>query len=240
MEVEDVLKSIANALSYRKTDRLVEAAKDSTWDVLNYLLSHSINGTYAILFLTGQMVQITPYGIDVSITLSKRTTNNYLTIHPQLNEKFLKFLRRVFTGLELILYVMCYIMFEKQRHDYEWETEKTRVRFAKFASLLKVKDQNDYDKLFDDIFFVRDAFAHSFIAVDKIKYRGVPLSKSFGVTYTWAVHTNAEHIFIDGLDELFAPIMSLFCEHQMKQIDGNKFARMCNKLLGSRGLGPDR
>src|SRR5262249_20449112 len=49
--------------------------------------------------------------------------------HPQLA------VRQVFPGLELILYVMCHIMFEEQRHDYEWETEKTRVRLAKVASL---------------------------------------------------------------------------------------------------------
>jgi hypothetical protein len=152
--MDDTLKMIAKALSYRKTDRLVVSVNDKSLDALYYLLSHSIKGTYAMLFLPGRMIQISPYGMELSIAISKRNTDNYLTIHPKLNEKFL---RQVFTGLENILYVICHIMFERQRYDYEWETEKTRERFAKIVSLLTVKNSNDYNKLFEDIFFVRDA-----------------------------------------------------------------------------------
>jgi hypothetical protein len=235
--MEDELRQIAKELGYSKIDRLISIPVEIRLDLFNEILKNSINDIYAILFFPARMIQISPYGTRLAMCMPVRAADHYLTMHPKLNEKFL---RTVFTGFEFILYKLCHICFENHRHDYEWESEKTRARFKRVCDLLTVVDKAKYKTLFDEIFFVRDAFAHSFIELVEIKYRGKPLSDSFGNTFIGGSHRNAEHIFVDDLNELFTPVMELFMQHQMKQIDANKFAKLCNRLVNKRSLAPGR
>ncbi|MEA2895454.1 MAG: hypothetical protein QOJ84_1069 [Bradyrhizobium sp.] len=156
-----------------------------------------------------------------------RDDASYLIAFPELDEKFL---RQAFTGLELVLYKICHIVLEDQKTDYHWETQKTRQRFRRIRTLLSVEDWKSFERLFDNVFFVRDAFAHSFIQLDEIKYDGVPLSDCFGDSYLGHTRRDGEihgaRIFTDDLTKLFEPIMRLFCEHQLKQIDAKKFHKL--------------
>jgi hypothetical protein len=137
---------------------------------------------YAILFFPGKCFQITPFGMSFAHALS-RDDASYLIAFPDLDEKFL---RQAFTGFELVLYKICHIVLEDQRTDYHWETQKTRQRFRRIRTLLSMEDWTSFERLFDNVFFLRDAFAHSFIQLDEIKYDGVPLSDCFWGLLSWA------------------------------------------------------
>ena len=107
---------------------------------------------------------------------------------------------------------------------------------------MTIPDWKRLSALFDGLFFVRDAFAHSFIELEEIKYDGVPLAHCFGDSYLGQTQRDAEargaSIFTDDLTTLFNPIMKLFCEHQLKQIDAKKFHKLCDRLLTTRSLSP--
>lgn len=229
------LRQIGKALDYKKIERVIAVSERDGIDVVNTILQNSIRDTFAMIFFEASMIQITPYGIVFSMTYKSTNVGNYLTMHPELNEKYL---RTVFTGFELLLYKLAHICLEKHAHDYQWESERTRRRFSRLCKLLKVHDEKIYKDLFDEIFFVRDAFAHSFVDVDKIKYRGAPLSQCFGQSWVGRSYAGASAIFIDDLNALYAPVMDLFMAHQFEQFDASKFARLCNSLVNTRSLGP--
>jgi hypothetical protein len=229
---------IAEALKYKKLERLKRVHDKLGSDVLLDILRLSIVDPYAILFFPGKCYQITPFGTKFSLTLT-RNNASYLIAYPNLDEKFL---RQLFTGFELVLYKICHIVLEGQKTEYHWETQKTRQRFRRLKPLLALPDWTEFERLFDNIFFVRDAFAHSFIDLEDIKYDGVPLSECFGESYLG--HTRADgksygaRIFTNDLRELFEPIMNLFGQHQLKQIDARKFHKLCDRLLMPRSMSP--
>jgi hypothetical protein len=179
-DMKAVLIHIAEALNYNKIDRLRSYCENVTWEVVNQVLTASISESYAILFFRGSVIQITPFGTKMSFTIAKEFADNYLLLFPNLDDKFL---RRVFTGFELVIFKLCHICLENQKREYHWETEKTRQRLLRLKSVVKVDNWPDYMELFDEIFFVRDAFAHSFIDIEDIKYRKVRLRDCFGDSY---------------------------------------------------------
>jgi hypothetical protein len=138
---EQELILIARELSYKETDRLrttlAEREKGEnrlSIQLLNEVLSNSINDVYALLFLPDRMIQITPHGISLSIALrSFRGADNYLLLYPSLTEKFL---RQAFTGFEFVVYKLSQLRFENNRHDYKWETESTRARLRRLFPVL--------------------------------------------------------------------------------------------------------
>jgi hypothetical protein len=230
---------IAEALAYKKLERLRHADSKVSNDVLLDILKSSIVEPYAILFFPGKCFQITPFGMSFAHVLSRRDVN-YLIAFPELDEKFL---RQAFTGFELVLYKICHIVLEGQKAEYQWETQKTRQRLRRLRSLLvTVPDWTEFTHLFNDIFFVRDAFAHSFIPLEDIRYNSVPLRECFGDSYIGHTRRDGQsrgaRIFTDDLGKLFEPIMTLFCQHQLKQIDARKFHKLCDRLLMSRSLSP--
>jgi hypothetical protein len=185
-------------------------------------------------------MQITPYGTRLGIVFSRgKIHENYLLAHPNLDDKFL---RQIFTGFELLLYKLCHIHFHEQSREYQWETEKTRQRIRRLKTVLDVSSWLDYTEGFDEIFFVRDAFAHSFIEIENIKYRGIPLSECFGNSYLGdsmrGAAADGARIFMDDVTILFEPIMNVFKTIQLRQIDERKFAKLCDRLLTSRSLAP--
>jgi len=230
--------AIAEALKYKKLGRLKQTHEKVDVDALLEILKSSIVDPYAILFFPGKCYQITPFGMSFAHALS-RNDASYLIAFPDLTEKFL---REAFTGFELVLYKICHIVLEDQRTEYHWETQKTRQRFRRLKPLLAVSDWAEFERLFDNIFFVRDAFAHSFIPLDEIKYNGAPLSECFGGSFLGHTRRDAAsygaRIFTDDLTKLFEPVMTLFCQHQLKQIDARKFHKLCDRLLMPRSMSP--
>ncbi len=231
---------IAEALKYSKIERLRAFSTNITPNAVNDILKASISEPYAILFLKSTLMQITPYGTRLSIVyLHRKNEENYLLAHPEPTDKFL---RQIFTGFELVTYKLCHIHLHQLSRDYHWETEKTRQRIRKIKRCIAVNDWDEYVELFDEIFFVRDAFAHSFIDIEDIKYRHVRLADCFGDSYLGGSMRDAERygarIFMDDVAALFAPIMSVFETIQLKQIDERKFAKLCDRLMASRSLAP--
>jgi len=229
--------NIADALGYRKLERLRQADSVSD-DLLLEILKSSIKEPYAILFFPGRCFQITPFGMKLALTLPGKGAN-YLITFPDLDEKFL---RQAFTGFELVVYKICHIVLEQQKANYQWESESTRQRVRRLKPFLSVANWANFSDLFDIIFFVRDAFAHSFVELPEIKYDGVPLNECFGDSYIGRTRRDAQsfgaRIFTDDLTELFDPIMKLFTQHQLKQIDATKFHKLCDRLLAKRSLSP--
>jgi hypothetical protein len=234
---QDVL-SIAEALDYKKLERLRNAGDNVSSDALLGILRSCIVEPYAILFFPGKCFQITPFGMSFTRFLSNKDVN-YLIAHADLNEKFL---RQVFTGFELVLYKICHIVLEDQKPEYHWETQKTRARFRRLRDLLVVPDWAEFQCLFDEIFYVRDSFAHSFIPLDEIKYNSVALKDCFGYSYVGRQLSDGKsygaRIFTEDLERLFEPIMKLFYLHQLKQIDAKKFHKLCDRLLMRRSMSP--
>jgi hypothetical protein len=232
------LIQIAEALKYNKIHRLRVFGENITGEVVNEVLKGSISEPYAILFFKGKVIQITPFGTRLSIGLSRQLNDNYLLLFPNLDDKFL---RQLFTGFELVVYKLCHIYPENQSREYHWETEKTRQRLRRLEGVLKVDNWSDYVELFDEIFFVRDAFAHSCIEIEDIKYRHVRLCDCFGDSYLGHSMRDGEtygaRIFMDDVKKLFEPITSMFETVQLKQIDESKFA-ICDRLMMSRSLEP--
>jgi hypothetical protein len=200
----------------------------------------SIVETHVILFFPGKCFQITPFGASFALTMTTMgSDNNYLLTFPELDERFF---RQVFTGFEFVVFKVCHIVLEEQKADYHWETEKTRQRIRRLQPLLNISDWDNYFQLFDEIFYVRDGFAHSFTPLDRLKYKGVPLSECFGKSFNDIDRRAAEQfgagIFTDDLAKVFDPVMNLFTQHQLKQIDSLKFEKFCDKLLTPRSLSP--
>jgi hypothetical protein len=240
MTIKREIFEIAETLGYRKLERL-RAIEDKISDqVLLDILKTCIVETYAILFFQGKCFQITPFGAKFALTYSKEgSIENYLLAFPELDEKFL---RNAFTGFELVVFKLCHIALESQQADYHWETETTRQRIKRLAPSLSLPDTKEYLRLFDEIFFVRDAFAHTFLPVNEIKYKEVPLSECFGETFVGLSKSDAKafgaSIFTDDLSKIFEPVMNLFKQYQLKQIDSTKFQKLCDRLLASRSLSP--
>jgi hypothetical protein len=233
------LITIAEALQYPKLVRLKEWAKTADDDVASGIIRTTISEPFTILFFPGKCLQITPFGWSFTRILTSRS-DHYLLAHAQLNEAYL---RRVFTGLELIVYKLCHIALEDQRPEYHFESQKLAQRFKRLKSLLNVPDWAEFASLFDDISFVRNAFAHSFVPIEDLLYCDVPLKRCFGDSYLGRSFNDEEHagsarIFTNDLKRLFDPIMKMFYEKQLLQMDSRKFVKLCDRLLMKRSLSP--
>lgn len=95
-------------------------------------------------------------------------------------------------------------------------------------------------ELFDEIWFVRDSFAHSFVKLENIKYGTEKLNKCFSDNYSGRSSiTNRDQdvrIFMVDVRVFVDQLVTLFITHQMEQIDKNKFFRLCDRLLKQRSL----
>lgn len=199
------------------------------------MLRDSIKGDHALLLLPDALVDLSLYGHKISFSSPSPNTDNHLIKHPDLGEKYL---RRVFTGFELLLYKLCHLLFEQGRFDYKWETEKSRSRFRKILGQFDTNDRAALADMFEEIFYVRDAFAHSFVDLADIIYRDIPLKHCFGETYLGGDYDHAPFRFIDDLNFLYSPFVAKFREMQWHQFDKNKFGAVCSAHIAKRSLGP--
>lgn len=237
--MKETFGEIAKAIGYAKMPRLQAAIDEmDEHDVLKIVQS-CITESYVILFFDCKIFQMTPFGFKYGIAGPRLNITNVLLMHPRLEEKFF---REIFTGFELLVYKCCHIQLEKQRNGYNWESERTRTRFKKLMPLLALTNAAEYEAMFGEVFHVRDAFAHSFVDLEDIRFRGVPLSDCFGVTDLGASFVDYKragiHIFLDEMALLFDPLMQLFRSIQLKQIDARKFTKLCDQLVAPRSLLP--
>jgi hypothetical protein len=231
------LLTIAAELRYPKLERLKDWADKANHKIISDVIKSIIREPYTILFFPGKCLQITPFGW--SITRFSMRERHYLLSQPELNEKFL---RQAFTGFELVVYKICHLALEGQRYDYHFESQKLAQRFRRLRQIVDVPNWSDFAKLFDDISFVRNAFAHSFVPVEELLYCDMPLSECFGNSYLGHTLREAESlgakIFTDDLTELFSPVLDVFHKYQLQQIDEKKFEKVCDRLLMKRSLSP--
>jgi hypothetical protein len=87
---EDIF-AVAEALKYRKIERLRTVSETVNHHILLDILKACIVEPYAILFFTGRCFQITPFGMRVAtILVPADRRDHYLLAFPDLTEKFLR------------------------------------------------------------------------------------------------------------------------------------------------------
>ena len=229
---------LAKELNYDKVQRLEEILEEK-YGELNEIVQSSSKETLSIIFLEGLFLEVTNKNVycHYFYERNRRPTIDYITIRPELDEKFL---RKVFTGLELILYKICHVILEDQRRSYNFEHQKTTPRFNRLKEHVQVENWLYYREIFGEIISARNYFSHSFIDVEKIPYRGVPLDVCFGRSSKGRrqgfLPSTLGFTFVDDLRFLITPLLNLFSSHQLKQIDREKFFKLCDHLLKSRSL----
>lgn len=89
---------------------------------------------------------------------------------------------------------------------------------------------------------MRNAFAHSFVALEDIRYRGVPLRLCFGQSYLGRTYGAEDEVdgrkFADDARAFVKPLIETFSRFQLRQIDKKKLFRLCNSVLKERSLAP--
>jgi len=211
---------IAEALNYNKLARLKQIESSKSEELMEIVQACS-KETLTILFFPGMFCEIrhTSTNFHLFVTREQYSSLNYLISHPVLDEKFL---RRVFTGLELLLYKLCHITLEAQDRDYSFEKQKTIARFNRLKAKIDVENWETYKKIFLEVMSSRDYFAHSFIDVNKIPYRGVALENCFGYSHLGRQprnpHMQLDFSFVDDLKSLFGPLSMLFDKYQLEQL----------------------
>ena len=204
------------------------------YDLSNFALTNSVRGTYAILFAPSIMMQITPYGTSYSIAYSNEGGDHYLTMYPKLDEKFF---RQTFTSFEMIIFKIFHIFIEDMSPDYIFDQSTTFKRFKRLKSCLPVADWDSFFQSFQDFWYVRDAFSHTYIDWKEINYKGISLNACFGQTYTGPSHNETDFNFVEDIESIFDPILRFFMTRQIEQMDSSKFSVLCDAALRPRSLG---
>jgi hypothetical protein len=230
--IAQLFRTVASELGYKKTDRVIASVAD--YDHAIGIISRAKLGAHALIFNSPtDFFEVSEYGH--SITLAgvgqNRPNQNHVTRWPELSEAFL---RNLFTGTELLAFKACHIIFENQRYDYNWETEKTRIRVKKLLKHIDPSSAADRIADFEEIFYTRDAFAHTFVEIKNIKYKNTPLEYCFSKD---SVHST-DFNFIDDVDVFLKPIFGIFIERQWEQFDKNRFCALCDAEVRTRSLGP--
>ena len=224
------LITVAEALGYDKIARLRRDAGNHDSKILISVLESSMNNTNSLFFFPGKFYEISPFGTKLTQFIAKDPAylSNYIIAYPALDEKFL---RRLFTGMELLAFKLCHLLLKNQKRGYHFETEKFRVRLRHMRNFLSVSDWDHYVDICDEILFTRDAFAHSFLDIGDITYRAVPLRRCFDRLS----HFDGK-AFMEDVRPFLGPIHSLFERHQLRQIDADKLFRSCDELIKRRTL----
>jgi hypothetical protein len=142
------LITIATALQYDKLTRLQRDFANFEDDQLLRLLTSSTRDTNSLFFFRGQFYEISTFGANIHYfsCRGRNDTDNYILAFADLDEKYL---RRLFTGIELVAFKLCHLAVEGQRRDYHFETERLRQRVKKLKPKLAVPDWDDYMERFE-------------------------------------------------------------------------------------------
>jgi hypothetical protein len=232
----NALVFLAEQLSYAKTQRLAEWAK-LNMEKSDRLLGASVRTERAIFFFPNVMFEISPFGGIHRYLLpsANEVSGNYILFGPELSEKYL---RKLFTGLELVLFKLYHVACKNSEPSVHFEQLKTKQTLNKLRKTLGMPDWDQYTTLFDELFFVRNAFAHSFVELEDIKYFGFPLRECFGDSYLGRSYrgNEAARIFMDDARAFVQPLITTFSRFQMEQIDKDKLFRLCISVLKMRSL----
>jgi hypothetical protein len=154
-----------------------------------------------------------------------------------------KSLRRIFTGIELFLFKLRVLTDTSLGRRYDFESEKVLQRFNKLMNSGII--DRKFQKTFAEINHTRDAFAHSFLDVEDLNYRGHPLSACFGASYLSSrldrrifKSSNMDGVFMFDVGEFTDALIAKFCEVQFGQLDVEKLFMLCDRLLRERKMLP--
>lgn len=240
MEERHPLLIVAKQLAYPKIDRLVGWAQ-SNFERANELIEASVLTERAILFFPAAMFEVSPFGSIHRYfwAAADPLNDNHIIFAPALDEKYL---RRLFTGIELVIFKLYHIACTDNDPDVHFEQQKTKQMLNKLRKTFGGIDWSEYLDLFDELFFVRNAFAHSFVELEDIRYRGVPLRLCFGQSYLGrtyeAANEEGSRKFADDARVFVRPLIETFSRFQLRQIDEKKLFRICNSVLKERSLTP--
>src|ERR1700736_4306666 len=120
--IKEALVTVAAALGYDKLERLKLGINSIEEYVIRSGIEGSMRGTSALLFFPGKFYEISPFGTKIShfVGHTEKHLVNVILAYPNLDEKYL---RRLFTGIELLVFKVCHLQLESQRRDYHFETE---------------------------------------------------------------------------------------------------------------------
>jgi hypothetical protein len=224
------LITVADALGYDKIARLRRDVGNHESRVLLSVLESSMNNTNSLFFFPGKFYEISPFGTKLTHFMAKDSIyiSNYIIAYPSLDEKFL---RTLFTGIELLAFKLCHLLLENQKRGYHFETERFRARVRRMRGFLGITNWEHYLEICDEILFTRDAFAHSFLDIRDITYRDVPLRHCFDrlSNFNGKAFMEDVRLFVD-------PIHRVFSQHQLMQVDTDKLFRSCDQLIKRRTL----
>jgi hypothetical protein len=240
MEARHPLLIVAKEFRYPKLDRLAAWA-NSNFERANGIIEASVVTERAILFFPAAMFEVSPFGSIHRYfwAAADPLNDNHIIFGPDLDEKYL---RRLFTGIELVIFKLYHIACTDSDPDVHFEQLKTKQMLNKLRKIFNRADWVDYVELFDELFFVRNAFAHSFVELEDIQYRGVPLRDCFGESYSGrsygSDHEEVSHKFTVDARLLVKPLIETFSRFQLQQIDRKKLFRLCHSVLKERSLVP--
>jgi hypothetical protein len=206
------------------------------------VLQHSITDSFAIFFFPALFYELSTFGARIHHWMARDQNDyNFLMHDARLDEKSL---RRIFTGIELIVFKLFVLSTEGLSSRYDFESEKTKVRFGKLVRA-RVLDEAFRD-VFDEVLFTRNAFSHSFLDVGEIAYKTKPLHDCFGVSGVGRVHLNHDQfdnpndtgVFLFDTKRLTDHLVDRFRAVQFKQIDQEKLFKLCDRLLRERKMLP--
>jgi hypothetical protein len=228
---------VARELGYPKLERLA-AWTNSNFEKANDLIQASVRTERAILFFPGAMFEVSPFGSIHRYFLLKADArdDNYLLFGPNLDEKYL---RRLFTGIELIVFKLYHIACTSSNPNVHFEQFKTKQLLNRLRTILNLQNWAEYIEIFDELFFVRNAFVHPFVGLENITYRGVRLRDCFGDSYlghSYDLDSDDVRKFTDDVRAFVKPLIENFCRFQLEQIDKEKLFRLCNSILKARSL----
>jgi hypothetical protein len=132
--MRDALITIAAALDYDKLPRLQRDLPNYSHDFIVQALNASMNHTNNILFFPGKFYEIGIFGVKFYHFFAKGINpDNYILSFPMLDKKFL---RRLFTGIELVVFKLCHLTIEDHRRNYHFRNGAASAKGKKITANL--------------------------------------------------------------------------------------------------------
>ncbi|WP_439522222.1 hypothetical protein [Marivita sp.] len=129
------------------------------------------------------------------------------------------YLRRVFTFFEYVVFYLCKYPNRVFDHSYNEQSEQYAERLRHLKETGKIR--KDVEATLRSLKQTRDQFAHSFVEIGDLTYKGIPLSES------------SQDFFTD-IDETSVLLERLFLEQQHFQIDWRIFSLVHQALRTAR------
>jgi hypothetical protein len=235
------LSPLLSELGYPQLQRWNASAQGRPDEALA-LLRNSINSSFAIFCLPAQFLEISTFATKIHHWMTEKPDDyNFLTHSLSLDEQGL---RRLFTGIELLVYKLNVLTGTTPRERRErFEGGKTKIRFKRLVERKVLP--GEVKELFDEVMFTRNAYAHSFLDVREITYYEVPLASCFGTGWL-AEHIDenrfpspdAPRVFTHDVRQLTDQLIGKFRPIQFQQLDKEKLFDLCDRKIQRRKMIP--